>query len=80
MYVTCNLELIATRAFKRVLYIKPMIRLVLRHFSGCNEYLPYLVLVNIKFTYYKDIQYSHKNFTLALRIVHLQADQKFSVR
>ena len=64
-YALCKvLELIATRAFQRV------ICLVLRNFRGRSAYHEHLISVNIKFACYKNIHYSHLIFTVALRIVH----------
>ena len=74
------MELHATRAFKRVLYIKLVIGLVLRNFNGSTEQLLFLILLDIMFSCYKDIQYSRIKITLALRIVHLQTDQKLGAQ
>ena len=72
------LELIATCAFKHVLYIHLVIRIV-EKVNARSDKPHYLLSVKIKFTACKDIQYSPINITLALRNVHLQADQKLSV-
>ena len=59
---------------------QPTDKISIKNFQWLQRVVSIFDLSKYKITWYQDIQYSPFSFTLALRDVHLQNNQKSSVR